>query len=66
MKCEVWTYEAIKPSDGKSKVRPVLVIGDDSNNQLQFVDIHYVIISSSSMCGIYDVLINEEDAVLMD
>ena len=29
---EIWTYVAIKPSDGLSKIRPVLVIGDDSNN----------------------------------
>lgn len=56
---EIWTYVAIKPSDGISKVRPVLVIGDDSNNQLKYVDIHYVIISSSADAGIYDVEIDE-------
>ncbi len=52
---EIWEYEATKPSDGMLKSRPVLIIGDDGNNQLQFVDVHYVIISSSADCGIYDV-----------
>ena len=59
---EIWTYVALKPNDGKEKVRPILIIGDDSNNQLKFVDIHYVIISSSAECGIYDVLLDEECA----
>lgn len=59
---EIWTYVAIKPNDGNEKVRPVLVIGNDANNQLQYVDIHYVIISSSAECGNYDVLIDEEEA----
>ena len=56
---EIWTYVAIKPNDGISKIRPVLVIGDDSNNQLKYVDIHYVIISSSAECGKYDVELDE-------
>lgn len=59
---EIWTYEAIKPNDGKAKIRPILIIGNDANNHLQFVDIHYVIISSSTECGVYDVEINDEEA----
>lgn len=59
---EIWTYEAIKPNDGKAKIRPVLIIGNDANNHLQFVDIHYVIISSSAECGTYDVEINDDIA----
>ena len=60
MQGEIWTYVATKPNNsGEAKVRPVLVIGDDSNNQLQYVDIHYVIISSSAECGIYDVLLDK-------
>lgn len=59
---EIWTYKAIKPNDGKIKARPVLVIGNDANNGLQFIDINYVIVSSSSNCGEYDVKISEEDA----
>ena len=65
---EIWTYEAVKPNDGETKIRPIkirpiLIIGDDANNQLQYVDIHYVIISSSSDCGVYDVMIEEETAL---
>lgn len=59
---EIWTYVAIKPDDGKVKPRPVLIIGNDSDNMLKYVDIHYVIISSSAECGIYDVEINDEVA----
>lgn len=59
---EIWTYVAVKPNDGNEKVRPVLVIGNDANNNLQYVDIHYVIISSSTECGDYDVFIDEEQA----
>lgn len=60
---EIWTYKATKPSDNLEKVRPVLVIGDDRNNELKFVDINYVIISSSALCGKYDVTINEKRAI---
>ena len=61
MQGEIWTYVATKPNNTKeAKVRPVLVIGDDSNNNLQYVDIHYVIISSSAECGIYDVLLDKK------
>lgn len=59
---EIWTYVATKPNNNLTKIRPVLVIGDDANNNLQYVDIHYVIISSSSDCGIYDVKIEENVA----
>lgn len=59
---EIWTYMAIKPNDGTVKARPVLIIGDDGNNQLSYVDVHYVIISSSAECGLYDVEIEEKIA----
>lgn len=59
---EIWTYKATKPSDSLEKVRPVLVIGDDKENGLKFIDINYVIISSSASCGKYDVEISEEVA----
>lgn len=60
MNGEIWTYVATKPNDNLKKARPILVIGNDSSNELKFVDIHYVIISSSADCGKYDVEINEE------
>jgi len=59
---EIWTYVAVKPNNGFNKVRPVLVIGNDGNNNLQFVDIHYVIISASSECGSYDIRLSQEIA----
>ena len=59
---EIWTYKATKPSNDLEKVRPVLIIGNDANNGLQFVDINYVIVSSSADCGQYDVLIDEDNA----
>ncbi len=59
---EVWTFKATKPSDNLEKARPVLIVGDDEENGLQFVDINYVIISSSALCGNYDVEIEEEKA----
>lgn len=62
---EVWTYIATKPNDDLEKVRPVLIIGDDGDNGLKFVDISYVIISASASCGKYDVEINEEIAKLI-
>ena len=52
---EIWTYVATKPNDNLKKVRPILIIGNDDSNELKFVDIHYVIISSSSDCGKYDI-----------
>lgn len=57
---EIWTYVAIKPNSNDKKIRPILIIGDDGNNQLCYVDIHYVLISSSAECGIYDIKIEEE------
>lgn len=59
---EVWTYKATKPNDNLEKVRPVLIIGDDEDNGLQFVDINYVIISSSASCGKYDIELKDETA----
>lgn len=60
---EIWTYVATKPNNNSiTKVRPVLVIGSDANNQLHYVDIHYVIISSSADCGIYDVKLEKDVA----
>lgn len=52
---EIWTYRAPRPNNGQIKPRPVLIIGNDSNNNLQYVDFHYVIVSSSASCGTYDV-----------
>lgn len=60
---EIWTYVAERPSNGLLKVRPILIIGDDGNNQLKYVDIHYVLISSSAECGIYDVKLEENVAL---
>ena len=59
---EIWTFKATNPNDNIEKVRPVLIIGNDGNNNLKFVDIHYVIISSSAICGIYDVELNADEA----
>lgn len=59
---EIWTYKATKPSDNLEKARPVLIIGDDGDNGLNIIDIEYVIISSSSECGYYDVKIEENIA----
>lgn len=60
---EIWTHVATKPNDNMVKIRPVLVIGNDSANELKFVDIHYVIISSSSECGKYDIELNDDIAI---
>ena len=62
---EIWTYKATKPSDNLEKVRPILIVGDDHENGLKFVDINYVIISSSATCGKYDVEINKQKAKLI-
>ena len=60
---EIWTYSAPKPSNNSSiKARPVLVIGDDSCNNISIVDITYVLISSSAECGEFDVEISENVA----
>lgn len=60
---EIWPYVGTKPNDNMVKIRPVLVIGNDSANELKFVDIHYVIISSSSECGKYDIELNDDIAI---
>lgn len=60
---EIWTHVAAKPNDNMVKIRPVLVIGNDNANELKFVDIHYVIISSSSECGKYDIELNDDIAI---
>jgi len=39
-----------------------LIIGNDSENNLSIVDIHYCFISSSASLGKYDVEISEERA----
>lgn len=59
---EIWTYNAIKPNNNETKIRPVLIIGTDEGNRLNFIDINYVIISSSAQCGKYDIQINNEEA----
>ena len=63
---EIWTYKAIKPNNGLEKVRPILVIGNDANNGLQFIDINYVIVSSSSDCGQYNVEIDQLQTVMRE
>ncbi len=39
---EIWTYKATKPNDDLEKVRPVLIIGDDEGNGLNFIDIKFL------------------------
>ncbi len=57
---EIWTYIASKPNNNLcQKIRPVLIVGDDANNQWKYVDIHYVLISSSTDCGMYDVKLDD-------
>jgi len=62
MNGEIWYYKAKLPNSDEYKARPVLIIGDDSNNNLFFTDIHYVLISSSSNIGIYDIEISNKIA----
>jgi len=59
---ELWYYQATLPNNGGIKPRPVLIIGDDGENGLSIVDIHYCIISASSQVGHYDVEIDEGTA----
>jgi len=59
---EIWYYKAILPNSGGIKARPILIIGDDSKNNLSIVDIHYCLVSASSQKGDYDVEISEEKA----
>lgn len=62
---EVWTYNATKPNDGLLKTRSILIVGNDLENGLKYVDINYVIISSSADCGKYDVKLNDAEAQKM-
>jgi len=62
---EIWYYKAKLPNSDEYKSRPVLIIGSDSDNNLYYADIHYVIISSSAKAGLYDVIVNEKDAIDM-
>ena len=59
---EIWTYKATLPNSNQIKTRPVLIIGDDSENELNIVDIHYCMVSASSLKGKYDVDIEEKTA----
>ena len=59
---ELWYYKAKLPNSAGTKGRPVLVIGDDGDNGLSIVDIHYCIISASSQKGVFDVKIDEATA----
>jgi len=59
---EIWYYKAALPNSGGTKPRPVLIIGDDGENKLSMVDVHYCLISSSSQAGEYDVEIRGERA----
>jgi len=55
---ELWYYNAMLPNNGGIKRRPVLIIGDDGENGLSIVDIHYCLVSSSSQKGTFDVTID--------
>ena len=59
---ELWYYNATPPNNGGIKRRPVLVIGDDGENGLCIVDIHYCLVSATSQKGKYDVVIDETTA----
>lgn len=63
---EIWYYKAKLPNNDGYKSRPVLIVGTDANNNLYYTDIHYVIISSSASIGVYDVLINDDQAKEMN
>ena len=56
---ELWYYRANLPNNGGIKTRPVLIIGDDTENGLTIIDIHYCIVSASSQVGNYDVVIDD-------
>ena len=56
---EIWYYKATLPNSGGIKGRPILIIGDDGENNLSIVDIHYCLISSSSPKGKFDVEISD-------
>ena len=62
---EIWYYNAPLPNSGGAKLRPVLIIGSDAENQLNIVDVHYCMLSASSKKGKYDVEIDETTAKAM-
>ena len=59
---ELWYYNATLPNSGGIKRRPVLIIGDDGENGLSIVDIHYCLVSATSQKGNFDVIIDETTA----
>jgi len=59
---EIWYYTAKLPNSLETKARPILIIGDDSENKLRIVDIHYCIVSSTAPKGNYDIQIDEKTA----
>ena len=59
---EIWYYEAKLPNSIQTKGRPILIIGDDSENKLRIIDIHYCIVSKTAPKGEYDVQIDESTA----
>ena len=59
---EIWYYKVVLPNSGGYKARPVLIIGDDSGNNLSIVDVHYCLLSASSSLGEFDIEITEKMA----
>ena len=59
---ELWTYKITEAGGYLEKTRPVLIIGRDEDDELQFVEITYVEGPLSELCGIYDIEIDEETA----
>jgi len=59
---ELWYYKATLPNNGGTKHRPVLIIGDDGDNGLSIVDIHYCLVSATAVKGEYDVEIDDDTA----
>jgi mRNA-degrading endonuclease toxin of MazEF toxin-antitoxin module len=55
---EIWYYKAKLPNSNEYKARPILIIGTDEINNLLYIDIHYVLISSSADKGDFDVSID--------
>jgi len=59
---EIWYYSAKLPNSTETKGRPVLIIGNDAENKLRIVDIHYCIISKTASKGEFDLQIDETTA----
>ena len=57
---EFWYYRATLPNSGEVKPRPVLIFGDDKENNLRIVDVHYCLVSSSSQKGAFDIEIDDQ------